>query len=301
MMLTVTGLVVFETVSSIDNAIINAEVLSTMGVRARKWFLVWGMIFAVFVVRGFLPLFIIWITNPSIGAWGAFTALFSNDPAVAASIERSAPFLLVGGGVFLVLLFFRWLFTEKKNYAFWGERVIHENGVWFFAVASIFLTVIVWYTIKIEPFMAFAAVLGSTTFFISHGFQEYAEQTEKQLMKEHMSDFSKIVYLEVVDAIFSMDGVFGAFAFTLSVPLILLGNGLGALVVRQLTVGNIHRIKKYAYLKNGAMYSILLLGCIMLTESFGVDVPLWVAPVFTSLLIALFFFKSTKITLKPAE
>jgi hypothetical protein len=70
-----------------------------------------------------------------------------------------------------------------------------------------------------------------------------------------MSDLSKVFYLEVIDATFSIDGVIGAFAFTLSVPLILVGNGLGAIVVRELTVRNIERIRRYRYLKNGAMYS----------------------------------------------
>lgn len=71
-----------------------------------------------------------------------------------------------------------------------------------------------------------------------------------------MTDISKILYLEVIDMTFSIDGVLGAFAFTLSVPLILLGNGIGAYVVRSLTIHNIERVKRYIYLKNGAMYSI---------------------------------------------
>jgi hypothetical protein len=68
---------------------------------------------------------------------------------------------------------------------------------------------------------------------------------------KNLTDVSKLFYLEVLDATFSMDGVLGAFAFTLSVPLILIGNGLGALVLRQMTVGNIGRIKKYIILKMG--------------------------------------------------
>jgi len=56
------------------------------------------------------------------------------------------------------------------------------------------------------------------------------------LLHGHLSDISKVLYLEMIDATFSMDGVLGAFAFTVSVPLILIGNGLGALVVRYLTV-----------------------------------------------------------------
>jgi len=84
-----------------------------------------------------------------------------------------------------------------------------------------------------------------------------------------MSDWSKILYLEVIDATFSIDGVVGAFAFTLSVPLILIGNGIGAFVVRELTISNIDRVKRYIYLKNGAMYSIFVLGTIMVLDSFG--------------------------------
>lgn len=140
--------------------------------------------------------------------------------------------------------------------------------------------------------MAFGAVVGSTAFFITHGFKENAEKNEKNLMRAHLSDVSKILYLEVIDATFSIDGVLGAFAFTLSVPLILLGNGLGAIVVRQITVGNIERIKHYLYLKNGAMYSILFLGVIMLLDSFGFEIPSWVSPAVTFGVIGYFFLKS---------
>lgn len=299
--LIVAGLCLFETISSIDNAIINAEVLSTMKERARRWFLTWGIFFAVFLVRGLLPLLIVWLAMPSLGIAGAFTATFSSDPAVIAAIEHSAPMLLMGGGVFLVLLFLHWLFMEEKNYAFPGERFIHENGVWFFALASVFLAVVVWFALRADSLVAFAAVVGSTAFFITHGFKQNAEVAEKNLSRMHLSDISKIMYLEALDATFSIDGVLGAFAFTLAVPLILLGNGLGAIVVRQITIGNIHRIKKYAYLKNGAMYSILVLGAVMLAESFGAPIEPWVAPILTFIIVGYFFFKSTKIQLKPIE
>ena len=127
--------------------------------------------------------------------------------------------------------------------------------------------------------MAFGAVVGSTAFFIVHGFRQNAEQAEeKMLHSSDMSDMSKIFYLEVIDATFSIDGVIGAFAFTMAVPLILIGNGIGAFVVRELTLRNVDKIKKYLYLKNGAMYSIFFLGIIMILDSFGVHIPFWVSP-----------------------
>jgi len=140
--------------------------------------------------------------------------------------------------------------------------------------------------------MAFGAVIGSTLFFITHGFKQNAEEAEKKMKGSAQSDLSKLFFLEIIDATFSIDGVLGAFAFTLSVPLILIGNGLGAVMVRQLTIGNIERIKKYVYLKNGAMYSILVLGIIMILHSFGVKVPEYVSPLATILIIGFFFWKS---------
>lgn len=286
----VIGLCIFETISSIDNAIINAEVLSTMSARARKWFLFWGLLFAVFMIRGLLPWAIIWATTPSLGPIGAFTATFSNDPSVMHAVEQSAPILLMGGGVFLVFLFFHWLFLEPKNFGIKGEKFFYKNGVWFYAVVSILLAAIVWYSSQISPFLAFSAVVGSTVFFVTHGFKQNAEQAEMDLMKKgNLSDISKIIYLEVIDATFSIDGVLGAFAFTLSVPLIILGNGLGAVVVRQITVSNIEKIKRFKYLKNGAMYSILGLGAIMVLDAFGYHIPTWLSPLITFVIVGYFF------------
>lgn len=299
-LLTILGLTLFEIITSIDNAVINAEVLSTMGKRARRWFLTWGILFAVFVVRGLLPLLVVFASNPSLGIIGALTATFSGDPAVQEAIEASSPILLVGGGVFLVFLFFNWLFLEPKNYGLRGEKFFHAQGAWFFAIVSILLSVIVWFALGRNQFMAFGAVLGSTAFFIIHGFRQFAEQQEKKLLGGGMSDVSKVAYLEVLDSTFSVDGVIGAFAFTLSVPIILLGNGLGAVVLRQLTVSNIERIKKYKYLKNGAMYSILFLGVIMILDSFGYHIPPYVTPIITFGTVGYFFYKS-RIEMKDIE
>lgn len=300
--LTVAGLCLFETISSIDNAIINAEVLHTMSPKGRRWFLIWGILIAVFLVRGLLPWVIVWATVPSLGFMGSLTATFSSDPSVIEAIETAAPILMAGGGTFLVFLFFHWLFLEPKNYGIKGEKFFHEQGVWFYAVVSILLSAIVWFALQVNPVMAFGAVIGSTAFFITHGFKENAEKAESQMITgaSGLSDLSKIMYLEVIDATFSIDGVLGAFAFTLSVPLILLGNGLGAIVVRQITVGNVERIKKYLYLKNGAMYSILVLGTVMIAHAFGVEVPEWFSPAITFGVVGLFYWKSHRHIKKTA-
>jgi len=256
--LTITGLCLFETITSIDNAIINAEVLSTMGEKARKWFLLWGILIAVFLVRGLLPWFIVWMTLPDLGPIGALTATFQSDPEVHLAIETAKPVLLAGGGTFLIFLFFHWLFLEPKNYGMFGERFLQSQGIWFFAIVSVLLSVIVYLAVNSEdlnPNLAFGAVVGSTAFFITHGFKENAAKMESELMKEGLSDTSKILYLEVIDATFSIDGVLGAFAFTMSIPLILIGNGL---------------------------------------DAFGAHIPHWVSPVITFVVVAYFFWLSVR-------
>ena len=198
-LITVAGLILFETVSSVDNAIINAEVLRTMQEKARRWFLLWGMLFAVFFIRGVLPWAIVWAVVPAIGPIDALTATFSSDPKVLQAIEQSSPVLLIGGGTFLVFLFFHWLFLEPKNYGLKIEHFFAAQGVWFYAVVSVLLTLIVWLALKRDPMMAFGAVIGSSAFFITHGFKQNAEEQERKLMDRGMSDISKILYLEVID------------------------------------------------------------------------------------------------------
>jgi hypothetical protein len=295
--LIVLGLALFEGISSFDNAIINADVLQTVGKKARGWFLTWGLFFGVFVVRGVLPWLILWLATPDVGALDTLMAMFQNNPNAKEAIEHAAPILLSGGGIFLLFLFLHWLFVEPKNYGLPGEKFFHANGLWFYAVVSIILSGLVWFAIKIDPMMAFGAVIGSSAFFITHGFKQQAEKGEEELLKKKgsLSDISKIVYLEVIDATFSIDGVLGAFAFTFSIPLILLGNGFGALIVRYFTINNIENVKKYIYLKNGAMYSVLFLGLIMISEAFGIEVPAWLAPITTFGSIGWFFLKSKRV------
>lgn len=290
----VLGLCLFEIISSVDNAVINAHVLKTMPEKYRKIFLFWGILFAVFIVRGILPFIIVWIANPALSFTEVITFAFSGNPEVIHYVEKSKAYLLLGGGMYLALVFLSWLFLEEKKYAFLVEHFIHKNGFWFYALASILLTTVIYISVKQNPLLALSASVGASAFFITDGFKKNAEEKEKQLLDPRLSAWSKILYLEILDASFSIDGVIGAFAFTISVPLIILGNGLGAIVVREFTVRGINLISKYAYLKNGAMYAIGMLGSLMVMESFGQEYPFWLAPVNTFLILVLFIYLSKR-------
>ena len=294
--LTITGLCVFEIVSSMDNAVINANILGGVrDPRARKFFTTWGMLVAVGLVRGAMPFVIYFVPNRQLGIKGAIAAFWSGDPDVVRAVAEAAPALLLAGGIFLVLLFMHWLLAEEKSFGFPFESLLMEVGeVWFYAAAASLLLGVMT-MIRGNFQLAMAATSGFAVFFIAEGFKRHAEVVEERLKQNGsgaVSDWSKILFLEVIDATFSIDGVVGAFAFTMVVPFILIGNGVGAYVVRRLTMSNIDKITSYEFLKNGAMYSIGLLGAAMVSEGFGIHVPSWVSPIVTFACVGGFFLKS---------
>ncbi|MCU0653647.1 MAG: DUF475 domain-containing protein [Candidatus Pacebacteria bacterium] len=303
-LLIIGGLVLFEIINSIDNAIINAHVLKSMSKKWRRIFLVWGMFFAVFVVRGILPLLIVWMTVPGIGFVEAFWAMFSSSPEVAEAVEAGKPMILMGSGVFLLLLYLHWLFLEKKIPFFIIDRFVKpHHGIWFFGLAALLLVALLYSARQSGSALMISAAIGNAAFFILYGFREQAEKESEFLKKNkrNLGDLSKLLYLEILDMSFSFDGVLGAFAFTTAVPLILIGNGIGALAVRQLTIKGIDRVAKYRYLKNGAMSSVGVLGVLIICESFGLDFPDYLPPLITFMLVGAAFWESRRLMRKKEK
>ena len=133
----------------------------------RRWFLTWGILVAVFGVRGVLPWLIVWIMTPGLGPWQAFTASLTGDAAALMAIQKSAPVLLMGGAVFFIFLFFHWIFVEPKKYGLPVERIIARQGAWFYAAVSILLTIIVWFALGQSP------MLGLRRSYRVHGVLHY--------------------------------------------------------------------------------------------------------------------------------
>lgn len=292
----IVGLIVFEIVSSIDNAIVNAHVLKTMSEKWRKIFLFWGIISAVFIVRGVLPFIIVWLSIPELGILGVFKSVFQSDSGAAELIEARKGVILIGAGVFLLLLYLHWLFLEKKEPFFVSDKLIKpHHGVWFFGLAAVILVTVLYFA-RDSFLMMLAAAIGNAVFFIMYGFREQAEKQEEALAegRSHLGDFSKLMFLEILDVSFSFDGIMGAFAFTTNILLILIGNGIGALIVRELTIKGIHRVSRYKWIKNGAMTSIGFLGLFMLGESFGLHIPKYLPTFITLLVVGVTFWESHK-------
>ena len=264
------GLAAFEIISSVDNAIVNAYTLRTMSPKGRAYF--WKIVvpFAVFGMRGLLPFGIMKLTNP----------------------EETGYILLIGGGMFLVLLYLHWLFLEKKDPYFVPDKLVKpHHDVWFFGIAAVLLLGIMYKEIG-RPFGMISAAFGSAIFFILYGFRQTAERKEHELAKSAGNDFSRICFLAILDASFSIDGVLGAFAFTKNVWYIVAGNGVGAIVVAYATLRGVERVGKYKWLKNGAMTSIGVLGAVMMLEGFGMHIPQWLPAVTTIGLVGMTYYSS---------
>ncbi len=285
------GLTLFEIVNGVDNAIINAHVLATMSEKWRKRFLRIGILTSVFLVRLVVPLLMIWIVVPHISFPELIDAFTGSNTIAAEAIEGQKSLILIFGGMFLLLLYFHWLFMEKKHPLFFHEKLLKEHhNVWFFAFAAVILVVLLYFA-RSNPNVMLAAATGSATFFILYGFKETAEREEEKMMGSR-SDISKFLYLEVLDATFSFDSVVGAFAFTTNLLFIAAGLGIGALVVRELTIMGISKVTKYRWLKNGAMTAIGFLGAFMILESFGIELPVYLPTLITAVAIGYAFYKS---------
>jgi hypothetical protein len=89
--------------------------------------------------------------------------------------------------------------------------------------------------------------------------------------------FFLFLYLEVIDASFSFDGVVGAFAITSDPVVIAIGLGVGAFFIRSITIYLVRAgsLAKYVYLEHGAMWAIGSLAAVLIV-SIATPVPEWI-------------------------
>ena len=295
--LIVVGLAVFETINSVDNVIINSHILSTMQPKSRKWFMSWGILLSVFVVRGLLPWLILWAAVPSKGLADILNAGLSLDNTTLEALKASAGVLLAACGVFLVSIFLHWFLLEEREYPHLFKTSRRFRSIVLYVTLLAIVAAIWWISSSAygDSRMAISALAAALMSIIIFRIRDATETEERVLARsDRFQDWGKILYLEVIDSSFSFDGVLGAFAFTFSIPLILIGNGLGAIIIRYYTIRNIDHVRKYRYLKDGAMYSLFSLGAIMTARSFGIAVPEVVTPLITFAVVGYFLYKSIK-------
>jgi len=303
-------LIVIELTFSFDNAIINARVLTKMSPFWQQMFMTVGIFIAVFGMRLVFPIVIVMMTA-GLG-WNEVVNLALNEPDKYAEVLHEAhPSIAAFGGMFLLMLALHFFFDPTRAIQ-WLARVEGPMQLvgkkWLHAVTSLaLLLIIVVLPSNHHPREVFiAGVIGIVTYLIVHGAaelftlqQERAERNKKanKARQVALAGLSSFIYLEVLDASFSMDGVIGAFAITKDVILIAVGLGIGALWVRSLTLFMVRRkvLHTYRYLEHGAHYVIVILSATLLAGIFY-EVPEVIAGV-----IGVFVIAASIISSREAE
>ncbi len=269
-------LCVIEITFSFDNAIINARVLKTLSPFWQQLFLTVGILIAVFGMRLVFPIAIVAATTSL--NWQDVLNLALNDPdRYAHALEGAAPLITAFGGSFLMMLglhfFFDW--QRKVTWLPLEKPLIKMHSNWLPAVITLF-TLIGVVVIPEHPAprnALIAGIAGIVTYLVVHGLSEAIGHNKSLTGAKHkvgLAAFWTFLYLEVLDASFSFDGVIGAFAVTSDVIIIAAGLGVGAFWVRSLTIYMVRKqiLDHYKFLEHGAHYTIVLLSIIMLVSVF---------------------------------
>ncbi len=261
---------VLETSLSFDNAVVNASVLKQMSPLRQRRFLTRGIAIAVFGMRIIFPIAIVAIIG-KINPFAAFQ-LALTDPNQYAQILTSSHIVIAGfGGTFLFMVALKFfLDAEKENHRIAIiERSLQKIGQ--LKSAEILLTLFLIMGIsQIVPateaqWFIIAGLRGVIIYSLVEGLAGLLNKPSATLQTVAKSWLSLFLYLEVLDASFSFDGVIGAFALSKNIFIIALGLGIGAMFVRSLTVMLVKKwtLTKYKFLEHGAFRAIFALAIIM--------------------------------------
>ena len=272
-------LAVLEISLSFDNAIVNANKLRQMTPKWQHRFLTWGILIAVFGMRVLFPLLIVVIA----AGLGPFEALelAATRPAEYAAIVEQAHLPIVGfGGAFLMLVALNYFFDQSKEVD-WikgiegGLRQIGEiRGMEVGFVLVCMMAILHFLPAGQEHVFTIAAIWGVVTYLLvdalGHVLDRFGGVRRRgPAAGAARQGFGAFLYLEVLDASFSFDGVIGAFALTQNLFLIAIGLGIGAMYVRSMTVMLVEKgtLAQFRYLEHGAFWSILVLSVIMFIQA----------------------------------
>lgn len=296
-------LCVLEISLSFDNAVVNATILERMDGAWRRIFLTVGVLIAVFGMRLLFPLLLVGVTahlGPIEAVRLALAGGTADEPGTyAALLEQAHPMIAAFGGMFLLMLFLNFVLEDRAvTWLTWLERPLGRIGkLDQMAVAvAIVALVVAAATLAEKPFTAMVAgALGIVTYLVVNALGEALESEGTEdadniagihgdaLNVEASIDgappkrsaavaitgraaFFLFLYLEVVDASFSFDGVIGAFAISQNIFIIAAGLGVGAVYIRSLTVFLVRQgtLAEYVYLEHGAHWAIGALAAILL-------------------------------------
>lgn len=299
---------VLEVSLSFDNAVVNAIVLKKMTPLWQHRFLTWGIAIAVFGMRLVFPLALVGVMahiNP-IDA----LVLAATKPDEYAKIMLSAHVSIASyGGAFLMMVALKYFFDEAKEIHWLGfiERPIAKLGRVEAVSLGVTIVAILWCSHYQEEHekMTFlvSGLWGLITYIIVDGIGAFLHSPDESDhgMDLHKASMGMFLYLEVLDASFSFDGVVGAFAITNNLFIIMIGLGVGAMFVRSLTIMLVDKgtLAEYRYLEHGAFYAIGILAVIMFMNTIW-HIPEVITGLLGAALIGLSLYSSIRYNKKHA-
>ncbi len=266
---------VLEISLSFDNAIVNAKVLKDMTDLWRRRFLTWGMLIAVFGMRLVFPLLIVGIVA-QLGPWEALV-LAATQPAQYAEIMQSVHIQIAAfGGSFLLLVALKYFFDANKDVHWLQSIEAPLTKLGRMNAIEIGISLLCLYAVsRFHPVaesrdFLISGLFGIVTFIIVDGISAFLEAPDTAVGDLHKASAAAFLYLEVLDASFSFDGVVGAFAITQNLFIITIGLGVGAMYVRSMTIMLVERgtLSHFVYLEHGAFYAIGALAVTMFVGTF---------------------------------
>ena len=273
-------LAVLEISLSFDNAVVNAMKLEKMSEKWRHRFITWGILIAVFGMRFLFPLAVVSIFA-GVNIKSVLDMALNNVDLYAYHLTQAHAPIVAFGGAFLMMLFMDYFTSEEKD-VHWIEiietklkKLSKIKGICTITVL-IFLSAVMFKVPNNEiPHILASGIAGIITYLLIDGLAEWLEKRQEERAKlcadtVRCSGLVGFLYLELIDASFSLDGVLGAFAISKDILIITIGLFIGAMFVRSLTIMLVEKktLKQFLYLEHGAHWAIGTLAILMFVSTF---------------------------------
>lgn len=273
-------LAVLEISLSFDNAVVNAMKLEGMSEKWRHRFITWGILIAVFGMRFLFPLVVVAIFA-KLNILRVLDMALNDVNSYAHYLHLTHAPIVTFGGTFLLMLFMDY-FTEKDKSVHWLKFIETKiqklgkiRGICTIVTLTVLILLLLHLPLEIRNSVFKSGIAGILTYLAIDGLAEWLEKRQEERAKicanaVKCSGIVGFMYLELIDASFSLDGVLGAFALSQDIVIITIGLCIGAMFVRSLTIMLVEKktLDQYLYLEHGAHWAIGTLAILMFISTF---------------------------------
>ncbi len=271
---------ILEVSLSFDNAVVNAMKLEKMSEVWRHRFITWGIAIAVFGMRFLFPILVVSIFA-KLSMLEVFNIATTDSAKYAYYLHQTHAPIVTFGGMFLIMLFLNYFFNHKKE-VHWIRNIEaplshldHIKGIEIVIALFMLLATQNFVPQEHKVHVLIAGISGIITYLMIDGITHFLEKHEEMraakcaVQAGGCTGLISFIYLELIDASFSLDGVLGAFALSKDIIIITIGLSIGAMFVRSLTIMLVEKktLAKFLYLEHGAHWAIGALACLMLVST----------------------------------